>query len=240
MFVLCTLTLAVGLFVTGCATIRSRDGGSSSSSLPEVTHDGLVLIPDTREGGVWELPEADLSVYNRIVLLEPDISFRTNWRDDQNATRSAADRISAQDMERMIQAGQELLIEEFTKKLENAGFNIVEEKGDEVLVVRLVVLDLDILAPDLRNTAGSMGRSNTAGAGSATLVIELFDSVSRQILVRTSDSRSNRGRPGSFAFSRTQSSNISDARVAFSTWAGMLAQRLEEAKAAANESAVAK
>lgn len=227
------LLLATIIFA-GCAMTASESPGAATSTLPEVTHDGLVRVPNTRAGAVWKLPEADLSIYKRIALLEPDISFRKNWRDNVNSDRMISDRITAQDMEKIIAEGKKLLLEEFTKELEKSGFAVVLEYADDIMVVRPVILNLEISAPDTDNTAGIWGNTYTDGGGAATLVIELYDSVTKQILVRASDSKSsaNQG-ASSWMMPRSQGTNIAGARNAFADWAGMLVKGLKEAQAAA-------
>lgn len=229
-----TKLIVATLLLAGWTTTGFESHGSAGSSLPEITHDGLVRIPNTRAGAVWERPEADLSVYKRIALLEPEISFRKNWRDEVNANRMISDRVTGKDMEKMIVEGKQLLYEEFAKELKKAGFAVVTESGDDVMVVRPVLLDLQITAPDPNNTGDIWGSTYSNGGGAATLVIEIYDSVTKQILVRASDAKSsaNQG-AASWMMPRSQGTNVASARNAFADWAGMLIRGLNEAQAAA-------
>lgn len=63
------------------------------------------------------------------------------------------------------------------------------------------------------------------------LVIELYDSVTEQLLVRAIDTKRD---DDSFAWRipRNQSTNIRDARAAFQSWAKMLAKGLDRARKA--------
>jgi hypothetical protein len=120
------------------------------------------------------------------------------------------------------------------EELENAGCEVVLEFADDIMVARPVSLNLEISVPDPGNTAGVWGNTYTNGGGAPTLVVELYDSVTKQILVRASDSKSsaNQG-AGSWMTPRSQGTNIAGARNAFASWAGMLAKGLKEAQAAA-------
>lgn len=226
------LLLFVPVVFTGCTTTDSGSGGGSGggggSLVPQVTHDGLVLLPDSDANRVWALPGADMSVYHRFALLEPEISFRKNWQDDINASRAPTDRISSRDMERMIERGKELFTEEFNRELKDGGWKVSEVTGDDVLLIRPIIMNLDILAPDPDNMAGMWSRTYTDGAGAATLVIELYDSISKQILARAVDHKSDANMGGNWAIQRTQQTNINDARLAFSGWARMFVRGMEQ------------
>jgi hypothetical protein len=60
------------------------------------------------------------------------------------------------------------------------------------------------------------------------MVIELYDSVSRDILVRAVDRRTQIGQDGSgWAMPRSQTTNVADARLAFQAWARMFVNGLQ-------------
>jgi hypothetical protein len=114
----------------------------------------------------------------------------------------------------------------FTEKLESdGGYEIVHAPDDGVLLVRPAIIDLDIAAPD----TGSAGRSRTytASSGVATLYIELFDSVTGDILARAIDRKAART-AGSFLTYTNQVTNRADARRALGSWADMLRTRLDK------------
>lgn len=196
---------------------------------PDVTFDGLERVKKSKADLVYVLPDADLSGYNRVIILEPEIAFRKNWQSDQNSGRGA-NRVSNKDMERMIKGGKEIFLDEFSKVLKKKGYEMAEEPDDDVLLVRPAIVDLDVKAPDPRNMNSMWSRVYTEEAGEATLVIELYDSVTKQILVRAVDHKYDIGDSFGMGMPRTQSSNIMDARDAFASWAKMLANGLDKAK----------
>ncbi|HEX6999570.1 MAG TPA: DUF3313 family protein [Gammaproteobacteria bacterium] len=194
---------------------------------PELTHDGLMPIEDTRADAVYVLPEADFAAYNSFIVLEPYVAFRRNWQRDVNrAARGTSGRVSDDDMEQIKSDVAELFREVFVEQLESGGFTVVDEPGEDVMILRPAILNLDITAPDV----GSPGRDRTyvTQAGSASLFIELYDSVTGQILARAVDSRRARNSP-TFQWA-TSVSNRAEARRVLNTWAGMLVERLNEVR----------
>lgn len=157
--------------------------------MPDVTHDGLERVEaDGTADSIYLLPEADFSEYKKVMLAEPQISFRRNWQQDINSGRMF-DRISDSDIEDMIATGKELLLSEFTDELKKSDIAFVEKPEGDVLLVRAIISDLSVNAPDPNNTAGLWSRVYAESAGEATLTIELYDSVTEQILARAIDSK---------------------------------------------------
>ena len=96
--------------------------------------------------------------------------------------------------------------------------------GDDVLLIRAAIIDLDITAPD----TASPGRSTTytASSGAATLYIELFDSVSGQIIGRAADRQVARRSSGWMTWTN-RVTNTADARRIFGSWADQLRKFLD-------------
>jgi hypothetical protein len=107
----------------------------------------------------------------------------------------------------------------FSERLEAAGYPVVDVMGDDVLLLRPAIIDLDVTAPDL-NTAGRT-RNFTASTGAATLYIELYDSVTGDILGRAADRQSVRNAGGNISWSNSVS-NMADANRMIGRWADRL------------------
>ena len=160
-------------------------------------------------------PEADFSVFRRVSVLEPHVAFRSNWQRDQNRSRSR--NVRASDVERIKEDVAGLLKDVFVERLEAAGYDVVNVADEDVLVVRPAIIDLDITAPDVRSTGRS--RTYAASTGAATLFVELFDSLSSDLIGRAVDRRSA-GRSGGFAMQNNRVTNRADARREFSGLGG--------------------
>jgi Protein of unknown function (DUF3313) len=171
---LCATTLA------GCASTRN--------SVPE-EWDGLVRQTDTRLGAVFVRPDAEIVAYKSVMIDPVEVSFARNW-DPSSGGRSQLNRLDASDMA-AIQAGvAELFRETFRAELERGGYQLVDTAGPDTLRVTAAIVDLYITAPDTMSAGRS--RTYTANSGRMTLVAELRDSMTGEILARAVDARSAR------------------------------------------------
>jgi hypothetical protein len=181
--------------------------------------DNLVAVDDAQVAAAFIDPNADFSVFERAMILDTFVSFRSGWeRDQRRGTRSM--RISSNDMERIKSRVSELFNSVLIESLEaDDGFEIVSEPDYDVLLVRAAIIDLDVTAPDTSSAGRS--RTYTANSGAATLYIELYDSVSGQIIGRAIDRQAARN-PGNMMRWSNRASNTADARRVFRGWADTL------------------
>lgn len=189
---------------------------------PQETHDGLVLLPDRKVALAYMKPGADLSDYSKVMLLDTYVAFKKGWDVRQQAT--SIYKITAHDMNRIKEATAELFREVLEEKLsENDGFPIVDAPDMDVLLLRPAIIDLEVTSPDTQ-TARSYNFASTAGE--ATLYLELFDSVSGEILARALDHQvaSN---PGQVMRYSNRVTNRAAAREVFASWAGALRRKLD-------------
>lgn len=201
------------------AIVMSIAGLQAARADAPSAFDNLVPVGDPEVAAAYIDPNADFSVFKRAMLLDTYVAFRSGWRRDQNrGTRGTG--ISSNDMERIKTRVSELFNSVFIEVLEaDDGFEIVGEPADDVLLIRAAIIDLDVTAPDTMSSGRS--RTYTANSGAATLYIELYDSVSGQIIGRAIDRQSARN-AGSIMTWTTRASNTADARRAFRSWANTL------------------
>ncbi len=195
---------------------------------PEVSIEGLELVEKDRRGEIYAAPDIDWSVYTQIMLDPATVAFRRNWQRDQNRGRSF--KVNAKDMERIKTSLSELFDDVFTKELsENGGYTITDQTGDEVMRIKCAIVDLDVYAPDTRS---SPGRSTqfTESAGKMTLKLEIYDSVTGDLIVMASDRR-EAPRRGYMQWT-TSTSNRAEAQRMLQRWATDLVKRLDEARGA--------
>ena len=210
----CLVTFLAGLFALSTAQAEEATA----------QFENLVAVDDAQVAMAYIDPDADFSVFKRVMILDTFVAFRSGWeRDQRRGTRGT--RISARDMEQIKSRVSELFNSVFIDVLEaDNGFEIADETDYDVLLVRAAILDLDVTAPDT-STAGR-SRTFTADSGAATLYIELYDSISGQIIGRAFDRQAARN-PGSMMRWTTRASNTSDARRVFRGWATQLRGFLE-------------
>lgn len=194
----------------------------SAEEAMDTTFDNLVPVKGAKMSMAYIDPEADFSVFKRVAILEPFVAFRSNWQRDQNRSRSR--NITARDMERIKSDVATLFERVFTERLEAAGYEVVDGANEDVLLVRPAIIDLDITAPDTR-TAGR-SRTFTASTGAATLYIQLFDSLSGDIIGRAADRQAVRRAGGTITWSNSVT-NTADARRMIGGWADNLVTFLE-------------
>ena len=200
---------------------------SAKDKPPAISADGLHLIPDTKMAMVYVDPDADFSGYSKIALLDAQVAFKKNWRRDQQRSAATRIRVSDRDMEEIKDAVAELFHEVVVEVFdEHEGWGVVETAGPDVLVFRPAVVDLDITAPDL----GTAGRSQTytTSAGSATLYLELFDSVTSDKLAWVLHGVADRS--SAFASWSNSTTNRAAARRMMKRWATQLRDGLDEVK----------
>lgn len=159
----------------------------AQGSPPETTHDGLVLMRDSKVAVAYVDPEADFSQYKKIQILDVYVAFKKHWQRQH--------RVSKNDMERIKRRVKELFRNVFVEVLEGGGYPVVYENAEDVLLVRPAIIDLDISAPDTMKPGRRI--IYVANAGAATLYIELFDSNTSDILARAIDRKAGRNNYGS-------------------------------------------
>ncbi|MEP4147627.1 MAG: DUF3313 family protein [Halioglobus sp.] len=213
--VLATATLLLSsLFVSVAPATMAEDEVEPEQ---ERSFDNLVAVEGAAMNMAYIDPDADFSVFKRVAILEPFVAFRSNWQRDQNRGRSR--NVSNRDMER-IKADVATQFERvFAERLEAAGYEVVDGANDDVLLLRPAIIDLDITAPDTRSAGRS--RTFTASAGAATLYVQLFDSISGDIIGRAADRRVTRSGGGSVSWSNSVT-NTAEARRMFGRWADTL------------------
>ena len=210
------VTLITGFVLAGALIAEDK--------LPEVSHDGLHLVPGSEVAAAWVKPEADFSGYDKIMILEAHVAFRKNWAQDHN--RTSINKVYNRDVERIKKTVAELFRETFTEVLgEGGGYPVVDAADTDVLLLRPAILDLDVTAPDLDKPGRTYSAS--ASAGAMTLFLELYDSVSGEILARVIDRQIASDHGGQMRWTN-RVANRQAAIEILSKWAKALRDRLDE------------
>jgi hypothetical protein len=103
---------------------------------------------------------------------------------------------------------------------------LVEQPSESTLILRASIINLDVNAPDLRS---SMRTSRYVhSAGEATLYLEIFDSVSGDLLARVIDHK--QARDHSYLSLANSVNNAADARRGFEEWAKRLKAQFMKVK----------
>lgn len=211
-FIPAILVLSAAL-LAGCA-----------AGAPKTEWDGLVRQPGTRLDAVFVRPdtEGEIAAFRSVMLDPVSVSFARDF-DPNRGTRSLTRRVNADDLIAIQENLATLFREVFREELVAGGYELVETPGPDTLRVTAAIVDLFINAPD---TAMGPTRTYTASAGRMTLVMELRDSVSGELLARAVDRRTSRGADAWTISNRM--TNTAEARQAFRTWAAALRRGLDE------------
>ena len=185
--------------------------------------DGLEQRPSKSVDLLYVRPGASLSGYKKVRLEPLYVAFDKNW--DPNKGRVGVNRITTDDLEKIKKALAEEFAKVCTAELNKGGYQVVTVAGGDVLDVTPMVIDLYITAPQ-KMTAGR-SYTYTTDTGRMTLVAELRDSETNQILVRVVDKR---WAPENATYQvATSVSNMGAARVLLQRWASALRKALDVA-----------
>jgi hypothetical protein len=213
-------------FATACAAIALAAVAlmpSAAAKEPPKEWDGLELRKSKNVAALYVRPEASLAGYKHVRLEPLQVQFDKNW--DPNASRMGTNRLSAEDFDRIKQGLAEEFVNVTKGELARSGYDLVTEAGEDVLDVTPIVVDLYIAAPDKPYAGRS--RTYTADPGRMTLVAELRDSETQQILARVIDPRRATS-TGTFQIT-TSVSNLAAAAQIIQRWASALRQALDAA-----------
>lgn len=197
----------------------------AKKKLPEFNDEGMELVKDTDLATVYADPGADLSIYKKVMLMDATVAFRKNWKRDQNRGVSSM-RVKDRDMEKIQSEVAELFKDIMTKELVENGYEMADAPGEDVLLVKPAIVDLDVFAPDIQGA--SRVNSYSESAGEMTLNLELFDSVTNDKIAKATD-RQRDWRQGWLQW-RTKVSNRADAKRMITVWAKALTSALNEAR----------
>jgi hypothetical protein len=208
------LTIAlISSSLVGCSTT------GSGVALPDTTEEGLKKVNVKGIDAAYVRPGSSLGNYKRILLDPVQVSFSKDWKPDKTGSYLP---LSQEDRERIRKDLAELFITTATEVLEKGGYPVVTESAPDVLRITAELADVYINAPDTMSAGRSY--SFVMSAGHMTLVAELRDSETGQIMARVFDQREARN--DHYLQLSTSVSNSAEAREAVRMWANVLLGRL--------------
>lgn len=214
------MLITMAVLACGCSTNRVTeiDEPSTLEGLQRVEVKGLDVV--------YRKPDADLGKYRRLLVRDVDIAFSRGWERDQTAIAKGGYRV---DTDRIKRELAKLFAEVARDELESkGGYELVNEPGPDVLEVRPSIIDLYINAPDVSRDNPGRVRSYTTSAGRMTLIAELRDSVSGEILARAYDRREDMR--STWWEWTTSITNSQKARIAIRSWASILRETLDRSR----------
>lgn len=173
---------AAVLILVGCSSEPTIQTGPDA----ETTFDGLVRIDNARFAAAWIDPEIDVKQYNKIIPGGAEFEFRAVQKVSASTARHSNESefwISDANKQRLT----EMVSEVFTEELQKSKyFTLAEEPGPDTLIVNGALHDIVSKVPPQ-----DVGRSEIwlRSLGEATLVIELRDSLSNEVIYRAVERR---------------------------------------------------
>jgi hypothetical protein len=196
---------------------------SVAKEKPPAEWDGLERRTDNKKlDNLYVRPNVTFPAYKRVSLEPVSVQFDKDW-DPNSGTRGVSNRLSKDDIEKIRTGLAELFRDEFTKRLGNAGYPVVQESGEDVLRVEAALINLYVNAPETMSS--SVTRSYTMDAGRVTLVMQLSDSITHQSLARVVDTQQGMD-TGRLTWT-TSVSNSAEARRIVGLWATQLIKGLD-------------
>ena len=214
----CLLALSVALTSSLAATKADVDEAMGRGGLQKISVKGLDLA--------YAKPGATLAAYKRVKLEPVDVEFDKAWDPAKTGSRI---KVSSEEREKIKASVAKIVEEEFAKALQKGGaYQIANEAAPDVLRVKASILNLYVNAP----SGGGAGRSRTyvSSAGQMTLMAELTDAASGQLLARVADRREANASGARRMELADRGLNEDAAREVASAWAQTLRKALDKAR----------
>jgi hypothetical protein len=190
---------------------------------PAVSQGGLKKIAVRGIDQAYARPGATLSGFNRVKFDPIEVVFHKDWVPRRTGSPI---RLSAEERESVRTGMARIVHDEFVAELQNrSGYRVVAEAGPDVLRVKVSIVDLYLSAPD--RFASLRSRTDTVSGVEMTIVAELYDSQTGELIARVVDRRAARG-TGTLTLADGVV-NVSEAATIASSWARILRDRLDKA-----------
>jgi hypothetical protein len=172
-----TASMVCGMLMSAAAFAQATSPANDAANA-QVTSDGLYRLNDSVLERAWVKPGVDLSAYDKIMVLPVGLTFKDVPRHSRNSYP-----ITDQQKQTLVDIVPEALGAELGKM---TSYQLTSEPGKGTLSVYGAVLDIVSYVPP-----EPVGRGATfvRTLGEATLVVELRDSVTGEVVARAADRR---------------------------------------------------
>jgi len=206
--------------VAGCAGSTPTIDTSPEA---DVTFDGLHEVKGGTADSAWMRPGSDISQYSKIMLQNVGVEYRPGGeagRTFHSRSQGGPFEVTARQREAFEKEMREAFREELAK---SEHFELVDEAGPDVLLIRGALLDVVSYVPPEPPGRAEIFLSQV---GEVTLVMEIRDSITQTALVRAVDRRAAESTGELRASNRVN--NRSEVRRLAKSWARLLRTRLDE------------
>ena len=207
--------ISVFLAASALAAPQNLDEAMSYDGLQKISVKGIDLA--------YALPGATLSGYTKVLIDPVSVAFHKDWKP---TVPGSSRKLSSDDQQKIRTNVAKIVQDALVEELKKGGYSVVDAAGPDVLRVQVNILNLYITAPDVMTPGRT--RVYTANAGEMTLLAQLSDSDTGEVIARVIDRFQARG-TASFQLS-SGVTNAAEARIAASSWAKILRNELDKAK----------
>jgi len=215
--------LALCAAAIGCTSTPTFQSGEDA----EVTFDGLTRMEGTIMDVVWARTDIDLTSYRKVMLDNIGVEYREVSGPMSGREGTSTSRRSSQTEFQLGPNTRALFEEEISAAFReemaaSEVFEIVEEEGPDVLLIRGGLLDVVSRVPP-----ETTGRSRVFidSVGEATLVLEIRNAESKSIYVRALDRRA--ASTGNTMRESNRATNRSEVRRLGRRWGNQLRTGLD-------------
>ena len=176
------IAIAAAALVVGCTSAPTVQTGPDA----ETTFDGLVRIDNSRFSNAWVDPDIDLTQYNKVMPGGAEFQFRNVQKMSATQARRSNENefwISESQRERLVEVVSEIFDEELQR---SEHFTFTDEPGQDTLIIVGALHDIVSRVPPDHIGRGEIWLSSL---GEGTLVIQLADSLSGEVIFRAVDRR---------------------------------------------------
>src|SRR5688572_23066968 len=212
--------------VLACALLQGCQTQKASPIDELSLHEGLERVDSKTADAVFRRPDANMSTYSKLLLRPITVQFAKNW--DPKASGSALYDMHEPDREKIKRELAEVFAEVFKKELEKGGYPLVTEPAADVVEMQAAIVNLYITAPDVSMEVSGRSKVYTSDAGQMTLIMQLHDSVTRQLLARAYDHSDSE--PDMWTWT-TSVTNTAEAKRIIAKWANALRKAWDAARA---------
>ena len=177
------IVIAATLVLAACSPQPTIQTGPDA----EMTFDGLVRVDNSRFANAWVDPDVDLTAYNKIIPGGAEFQFRAVQKTSRTTARRSNERefwISDSNRQRLIDTVSQVFEDELSR---SQHFTITDEPGPDALVIVGALHDIVSRVPPEHIGRGEIWLSSV---GEATLILEVSDSLSGEVIFRAVDRRS--------------------------------------------------
>ncbi len=160
------------------------NAADAAEDLPQTSKEGMELTVVDGGLAVYTQPDANLSAYTKVLLLDAYVGFRENWVRDFNRSVLRSGRITDADLEKIRERLAGDFRVTFTETLTNdGGYALVSAVEEGAMILRPALVDVALASPEATMDSPSLNFNLFGGTG-MTMILEIYDAATSGILAR--------------------------------------------------------